>query len=111
MRHTLVVFVMVGVGLCAAPASAEIIYLRCGADTGVTHTIDTDHKTADNYPARINPTSIDWTVAGSAGVTAYWHIDRVTGVATQRVVTNANGGQYNSGPIQCSATTPPDKKF
>lgn len=111
MRHILLACAIASFAeLSGAPASAEIIFLRCADDTGsIIHTIDTEKKTIDNRPARINATSIDWNTEGQTAKSS-WHIDRVTGQQTQHVVSKGGSGEATF-QINCSVTTAPATKF
>jgi hypothetical protein len=104
----------------AGTANAETIYLSCvmSGGNGEQHTVDVSSGSVDNHPASINATSIDWSFAlgsGSPGLTGtmYSHIDRTSGVLTERIAYVYNGRQmadgHNTGT--CSVGAAPAVKF
>ena len=118
MRHTLALAVCLVALAVSWPARANTIFLQC-AD-GVNFTVDLINNTVNNYPAQINPTSIDWQQkmnTTSSGVTgdAQYHIDRITGTYSLSVTLHsADGsplGTQQRAPISCTAGSAPATKF
>lgn len=110
--------------LLAGPANAETIYLTCSGSK-ISVTLDLGRRTANNSPARINQTTIDWSEpahitdapgghpSGAHGTTSF-HLDRVTGnLTTNANICFPNGKCINlgGGPYACSKTTAPPTKF
>lgn len=99
----------------ATAARAETIFLTCGK---FSVTVDLTNKTANNFPAKINPTAIDWQVQQSypSGQvsTAYWHIDRVAGTATHYFTLSGTAGNPVTSAKEtesCARSSRPPTKF
>jgi hypothetical protein len=111
-------------GAVAQSDAPSVIYLTCGQNGqggGFPVTIDLIAKTANNKPAQINATSIDWETQHdenpSPGISALiqsQHLDRVSGTLTTTnkiVYSGAPGGQLPGQTYSCVATAPPATKF
>ncbi len=122
--------VLAAASLASWPARAETIFLKCdqGADWGdkrfITLTIDLTNNTANNLPATINATAIDWQeqtrpLTLSSGVTVsatiYNHVDRITGSYTESVVFHVSSGEHGADPpprtYPCTVGSAPPTKF
>jgi hypothetical protein len=99
----------------ATVARAETIFLTCGK---FNITVDLTNNTANNFPAKINTTTIDWQVQQSypSGQTAiaYWHIDRVAGTATHYFTLSGTAGSPVTSAKEtesCARSSRPPTKF
>jgi hypothetical protein len=99
----------------ATVARAETIFLTCGK---FSITVDLTKHTANNFPAKINATAIDWQVQQSSPsgqmATAYWHIDRVAGTATHYFTLSGTAGNPVTSAKEtesCTRSSRPATKF
>jgi hypothetical protein len=101
------------------PSRAEILFLTCNSPKYPTRTltIDLANKTVNNLPASINLTSIDWkeTDVQVGGTAIYrYHIDRASGVFTQKAQTRFDNGRLvdmGESAYDCNVGNPPPTKF
>jgi len=133
--------VLTGILSAARQAEAQTIYLTCD-DTGqnkISITVDLTNKTANNLPAAINSTAIDWMYSGtridwfenatrlekfSSGdtelpdsvisIVMHNHIDRITGTYSRYTVLHSINGKDTSGfgeTVPCALSNLPPAKF
>src|SRR5579872_7354540 len=99
----------------ATVARAETIFLTCGK---FSITVDLTNNTANNFPAKINATAIDWQAqqpypSGQTAI-AYWHIDRVAGTATHYFTLSGTAGSPVTSAKEtetCARSSRPSTKF
>ena len=129
LRHTvrqaaLGALVLVGAsGVGSASARAETIFLTCtrAGDAPLIITIDLTNKTANNLPATISQTAIDWQYQGGSAspdvissITTHHHIDRTAGTETEYTVfhqTSGGDSQGGSDTLSCTKGVAPATKF
>ena len=106
-------------------ANAATIFLTCNNGKTLV-TLDMTNKTANNFPATINETAIDWTQptnidrsqggpqsAGAHGTSRY-HLDRINGTLTidnRLCFQNGRCVHLSPDPVRCTKSSVPATKF
>jgi hypothetical protein len=121
LKFKVIAFCVLVTSLAASGAArAETIFLICpGLYPTSTITVDLANNTVNNYPAKIDATSIDWRegpVPANEGtaMTRVRHIDRTAGTVTGYTSFDKEGNIQGSGAtstVACTVGSAPPTKF
>lgn len=121
IKFKVIAFCVLVTSLAASGAArAETIFLTCtGLYPTSTITVDLTNNTVNNYPAKIDATSIDWRegpVPANEGMTMtrVRHIDRTAGTVTGYTSFDKEGNSQGASAtltVACSADSAPPTKF